>query len=178
MSVPENPFADEEEEESRNGLAGQVRASFSLIAMAILLVVATAAGTLGGLVATGVGGEPLQRPAGFTFDTVENDSVTELVIRHAGEEVPHPERVYVEDEAGNRVPWTAITTGEGIARVSGTGSDVRCLRQGSVYRIVFEGRSVTGTIAAHEITSSISADSVDTCQRRSAANEDDSGSEF
>ncbi|MFB6194058.1 MAG: hypothetical protein ABEI75_03240 [Halobaculum sp.] len=173
MSEAENPFRDEEDEESRNGLAGQLRASFSVIALIVLFVAASGAGTLGGLVATGVGGEPLERPAGFTFDTVQNDSVTELVIRHAGAAVPHPERVYVVDEAGNRVPWTAIKTGEGIARVSGTNSPVQCLRQGSTYRIVFEGRTITGTIAAHEIAVPITADSVNTCQKRSKRNEDD-----
>ena len=154
------------------GLAGQIRASFSIIALAVLLLAASSSGVLGGLVATGVGGEPLERPVGFSFDTVENDSVTQLVIRHSGREVPHPERVIVVDSEGNRVPWTEVKTDTGVARVSGVNSELSCLRQGDTIRIVFEGRTITGTIAAHEVVLPIPTSNVERCQNRASSSDD------
>ena len=60
-----------------------------------------------------------------------------------------------------------------MARATGVDSDVRRLRQGATYRIVFDGRTITGTVAAHEITAPLSADSVDSCQRKNERRNDD-----
>ncbi|MFB6176616.1 MAG: hypothetical protein ABEI99_05650 [Halobaculum sp.] len=164
----EGPF--DEDEDGPDNIFEQIRVSFPILAMAALLLAAAGAGTIGGLVAAGVGGEPLQRPSGFTFQTQVNGSVTELVIRHTGGVVPNSERVYVVDEADNRVPWSKVRTGEGVARITGA-SGLNCLQQGATYRIVFEGRTTSGTIAAHEITVPISTASVGECRQSSESTE-------
>ncbi len=162
----ENPFTDDETPET--GLVGQVRASFSVLALAVLLLTASSSGVLGGLVAMGVGGEPLDRPTGFSFDTDKNESVTGLVIRHAGGEVTHPDRVFVVDDEGNRVSWATLQTDTGVARYSGVESELGCLQQGDTVRIVFEGRTISGTISAHQVTAPITSESVDACTERAS----------
>lgn len=164
----ENPFTGDDEDGPETGLIGRVRASFSVIALAILLLTASGAGSLGGLVAMGVGGEPLDRPTGFSFDTVTNESVTELVVRHAGGEVTHPDHVFIVDDDGNRVAWEAVMTGDGVARITGINSELGCLQQGDTLRIVFEGRTISGTISAHQVTAPIQTDSVNTCKKRAS----------
>lgn len=163
----ENPFTDDEEVPD-TGLVGQVRASFSVIALAVLLLTASSSGVLGGLVAMGVGGEPLDRPTGFRFDTAENRSVTQLVITHTGGEVTHPDRVFVVDDDGNRVAWEQLVTETGVAHYSGIESKLGCLQQGDTIRIVFEGRTISGTISAHEVIAPITGDSVETCEQRAS----------
>jgi hypothetical protein len=165
----DKPFWEvEDEEEEPEDLLEQIRTSFSLIALAALLLAAAGVATVGGLVAAGVGGEPLQRPDGtaFTFQTNTSGDVAELTIRYGGEEVPNPDRLYVVDEDGNRVAWQALgaRANSTVIRVSGTHSAVTCLRQGATYRLVFDGRATSGTLAAHEIGTGISAASVTACQ--------------
>lgn len=163
----ENPFTDDDEGPDA-GLVGQVRASFSVIALAVLLLTASSSGVLGGLVAMGVGGEPLDRPTGFRFDTAQNESVTELVVTHTGGEVTHPDRVFVVDDEGNRVAWEQLVSESGVVRYSGIESELGCLQQGDTVRIVFEGRTISGTISAHEVVAPITGDSVETCEQRAS----------
>jgi hypothetical protein len=159
------PF-DDDEEEGPDGPIEHAKTLFPFIAMAALLIAASGAATIGGLVAAGVGGEPLQRPDGFTFQTQVNGSVAEMVIRHPGGVVPNSERVYIVDESDNRVPWEVVRTGEGVARVTGAGSELSCLQQGAEYKIVFEGRTTTDTVAFHEITLPISTADVQRCRSK------------
>lgn len=164
----EGPFGDDEEAGPDN-FSQHVRVLFPFLAMAGLLIAAAGAGTIGGLVAAGVGGEPIQRPDGFTFQTQVNGSTTELVVRTTGGVVPNSERVYIVDEADNRVPWSAVRTSEGVARITGS-SGLNCLQQGATYRIIFEGRTNSGTIAAHEITMPISTAEVGDCRQSNSDN--------
>lgn len=165
----EGPFDGDDEEAGPDNVFEHVRVLFPILAMAGLLIAAAGAGTIGGLVAAGVGGEPLQRPSGFTFQTQVNGSTAELVVRHTGGVVPNSERVYIVDEADNRVPWSAVRSGDGVARITGS-SDLNCLQQGATYRIVFDGRTTSGTVAAHEITVPISTADVGDCRQSGEEN--------
>jgi hypothetical protein len=160
-----------DEEEGPDGAREHIRTKFSIIALVALLLAASGSATLGGLVAAGIGGEPLERPDGFTFDAAPNGSTMELTIRVTGPDVPNSERVYVVDENGNRVPWPEIRTGDGVARVTGVDSDIACIQQGTTYLIVFEGRARSQTLAVHEITRQTPGTLVSNCQR--AANQSD-----
>ena len=170
----EEPFGDREEEEEPDNVYQRFRTTFSILAVAALLVAAAGAATVGGLVASGVGGEPLQRPAGdaFSFRVNTTQQVASLEISYAEESIPNVERVYVVSGTGERVAWTAASAGtDGVARVSGTESSIPCLRAGNTYRIVFEGRATSGTIAGYQLTESISSSSVEACREAKAGTE-------
>lgn len=169
----EEPFGDREEEEP-GSFFERFRTVFSLVATVALLVAAAGAAVVGGLVASGVGGEPLQRPPGdaFSFQINTSQNVTQLEVRYAEESIPNVDRLYVVDGDGNRVAWTAASAGSGaVVRVSGTDSDLSCLQQGDNYRIVFDGRATSGTIAAYQIADPIPPERVDACLSAAAETE-------
>jgi hypothetical protein len=169
----EEPFGDREEEEP-GSFFERFRTVFSLVATVALLVAAAGAAVVGGLVASGVGGEPLQRPPGdaFSFQINTSQNVTQLEVRYAEESIPNVDRLYVVDGDGNRVAWTAASAGSGaVVRVSGTDSDLSCLQQGDSYRIVFDGRATSGTIAAYQITDRIPPEQVNACLSAAAETE-------
>ncbi|MEZ3144922.1 hypothetical protein [Halobaculum sp. MBLA0143] len=170
----EEPFGDRGDEEEPDNLFQRFRTTFSLVAVAALLVAAAGAATVGGLVASGVGGEPLQRPAGdaFSFRVNTTQEVTSLEIGYAEGSVPNVERVYVVSGTGERIAWTAASAGTGdVALISGTESPMPCLRAGNTYRIVFEGRATSGTIAAYQLTEAISSSSGEACREAKAETE-------
>lgn len=170
----EEPFGDREEEEEPDNVFQRFRTTFSVLALAALLVAAAGAATVGGLVASGVGGEPLQRPNGdaFSFQLNTTQEVTSLEISYADGTVPNVERVYVVSGTGERIAWTAASAGtDGVALVSGTKSPMPCLRAGNTYRIVFEGRATSGTVAAYQLTEQISSESAEACREAKAETE-------
>lgn len=164
--MAESPFEDAEEEADPNGYRELARTSFSYIAAGMLVLAAVATATIGGLVASGVAGEPLEQPDGFTFRTEADGGTPTLIVTHPAGVVPNAERVYVVDEADDRVAWTQLKVDgeDGVARVTGRDSDLACLEQGATYRIVFEGRTATDTVAAHEITQPIATADVGACE--------------
>ncbi|WP_435127460.1 hypothetical protein [Halobaculum sp. D14] len=154
---------DPEEDGPDYGWRGQTRAMFPVLALGAMLVAAASVAGIGGAVATGIGGEPIDRPEGFAFtvDTGGND--TAIVIRHPDGPVPSVDRVYVVDDAGTRVPWTELRTGNGTVTVTGR-SALACPSQGATYRVVFDGRAATHTISAHEVNAPIPPSVVQRCE--------------
>ena len=140
-----------------------MRRAFPLIAMATLFVTAASVAAIGGVIATGIGGQPMDRPEGLVarVDTADND--TALVIEHPDGAVPSPDRVFVVDDDGARVSWNDSRIDPGVARIAGGGT-LGCPRQGATYRVVFEGRSRTDTLLTYQVDAPIPASAVQRCE--------------
>ncbi|WP_284012067.1 hypothetical protein [Halobaculum litoreum] len=159
---PDDPFAEEDEEE-RLTVREHIRVMFPTIAMAFLLFAAASVAGIGGVVATGLGGEPIDRPEAFAFGVDATGNDTAIVIQHPGGVVPSEDRVVVVDEAGTKVPWTDLRTDVGEARITGR-SALACPTQGATYRVVFEGRAADHTIDAYEVDAPVPASVVERCE--------------
>ncbi|WP_435062963.1 hypothetical protein [Halobaculum sp. EA56] len=165
MSDPEAADIDEAPDDEEEPLSPRehVRTQFPTIALAFMLLAAASVAGIGGVVATGMGGEPIDRPEGFTFSLEEDGEDTAIVVTHADGPVPSEERVVVVDEAGTKVPWTELRTDTGEARITGR-SALACPTQGATYRVVFEGRAADHTVDAYEVTVPVPASVVQRCE--------------
>lgn len=141
----------------------RIRTAFPTLAMAFLLLAAASVAGIGGVVATGLGGEPIDRPEGFAFSLVSTDSDTAIVVSHPDGPIPSEDRVVVVDEAGTKVPWSSLETADGEARITGR-SALACPTQGATYRVVFEGRAADHTVGAYEVSAPIPASVVQRCE--------------
>lgn len=157
------PEDEEEEDEERLTPREYVRTKFPTIALAFMLLAAASVAGIGGVVATGLGGEPIDRPDGFVFTVDSDGNDTAIVIEHPAGVVPSEERVVVVDEAGTKVPWTDLQTDTGEARITGR-SALACPTQGATYRVVFEGRAADHTVGAYEVDAPIPASVVQRCE--------------
>ncbi|MFC6787542.1 hypothetical protein ACFQFH_17280 [Halobaculum halobium] len=151
------------EEEGELSPREQIRVSFPTIALAFMLLAAASVAGIGGVVATGIGGEPIDRPEGFSFAVVGEGDDTAIVVTHPDGTVPSEERVVVVDEAGTKVPWTDLRTDTGEAEITGR-SALACPTQGATYRVVFEGRAADHTVGAYEVDAPIPASVVERCE--------------
>lgn len=151
------------EEEGDLSPREHVRVMFPTIALAFMLVAAASVAGIGGVVATGLGGEPIDRPEGFSFSIDGEGDDTAIVVTHRDGAVPSVERVVVVDEAGTKVPWTDLRTDEGEARITGR-SALACPTQGATYRVVFEGRAADHTVGAYEVGAPIPASVIERCE--------------
>jgi len=151
------------EEEGDLSPREHVRVMFPTIALAFMLIAAASVAGIGGVVATGIGGEPIDRPEGFSFSVDAEGDDTAIVVAHREGAVPSVERVVVVDEAGTKVPWTDLRTDEGEARITGR-SALACPTQGSTYRVVFEGRAADHTVGAYEVGAPIPASVIERCE--------------
>jgi len=140
-----------------------VRTVFPTLALAFMLLAAVSVAGIGGVVATGMGGEPIDRPDGFVFSVAGEDEDTAIVVDHPDGPVPSEERVVIVDEAGTRVPWTDLRTDEGRAEITGR-SALACPTQGATYRVVFEGRAADHTVGAYEVDAPNPAGVVERCE--------------
>jgi hypothetical protein len=153
-------FPDEEE---RLSPREYVRTVFPTLALAFMLLAAASVAGIGGVVATGVGGEPIDRPERFMFSVVGQEEDTAIVVEHPDGPVPSAERVVIVDEAGTRVPWSELRIDTGEAEITGR-SALACPTQGATYRVVFEGRAADHTVGAHEVAAPIPAGAVERCE--------------
>lgn len=155
--------APAEDDEERLTPREYVRTMFPTIAMAFMLLAAASVAGIGGVVATGLGGEPIDRPDGFSFAVDAEGDDTAIVITHPDGEIPSVDRVVVVDDAGTRVPWSSLETDTGEARITGR-SALACPTQGSTYRVVFEGRAADHTVDAYEVNVPVPASVVQRCE--------------
>ncbi|UIP00732.1 hypothetical protein Hbl1158_05075 [Halobaculum sp. CBA1158] len=153
----------EREEDDRLSPREHVRTVFPTIALGFMLLAAASVAGIGGVVATGLGGEPIERPDRLTFSVETGGNDTAIVVSHPDGAVPSEDRVVVVDEAGTRVPWSDLSTAEGEARITGR-SALACPAQGSTYRVVFEGRAADHTVDAYEVDAPIPASVVERCE--------------
>ncbi|MFC7069171.1 hypothetical protein [Halobaculum lipolyticum] len=166
MSEPDAATVDaapEDDEEERLTIREQIRVMFPTLAMAFMLLAAVSVAGIGGVVATGMGGEPIDRPDGFAFSIDAEGNDTAILIQHPDGVVPSEDRVVVVDEAGTKVPWTDLQTDTGEARIDGR-SALACPTQGSTYRVVFEGRAADHTVGAYEVDAPVPASVVERCE--------------
>lgn len=151
------------EEEGRLSPREHVRVLFPSLALGFMLLAAASVAGIGGVVATGLGGEPIDRPDGFSFSVDADGDDTAIVITHPDGTIPSEERVVVVDEAGTKVPWADLRTDVGDARITGR-SALACPTQGATYRVVFEGRAADHTVGAYEVDAPIPASVVQRCE--------------
>ncbi|SHG50650.1 hypothetical protein [Halobaculum gomorrense] len=167
MSEPDAAASNEPpegvEEEDELSPRQHVRVMFPTLALAFMLLAAASVAGIGGVVATGLGGEPIDRPEGFSFTVDADGDDTAIVITHPDGVVPSSKRVVVVDETGTKVPWTDLQTDVGEARITGR-SALACPTQGATYRVVFEGRAADHTVGAYEVDAPVPASVVQRCQ--------------
>ncbi|MFC7098010.1 hypothetical protein [Halobaculum marinum] len=154
---------EEAEEEERLTVREQIRVMFPTLALAFMLLAATSVAGIGGVVATGLGGEPIDRPEGFAFSIDAEGNDTAILIQHPDGVVPSEDRVVVVDEAGTKVAWNDLRTDVGEARITGR-SALACPTQGATYRVVFEGRAADHTVGAYEVDAPVPASVVERCE--------------
>ena len=154
---------DEEADDEPRTIRGRARANLPVLALGFMLASAVSVAALGGAVATGVGETPYDGPVGFAFSMDLGGDTAALVLTHGNGTVPHPDRVYVVDDSGTRVPWTQLETEPGVAEVTGE-SALACPRQGATYTVVFDGERTTETVSSYEVSAPIPASVVERCE--------------
>ena len=153
-----------EGEEPSLSVRERVRVALPHLALGAMLAAALCAAAVAGVVATGIGTYPLDRPEGLVASVQSDGDDTAVVIEHPDGPVPSPDRVFVVDDDGARVAWNDTRTAPGVARVTGRGTALGCPRQGATYRVVFEGRTGGETLLVHEVSEPIPASAVQRCE--------------
>ncbi|ESP89273.1 hypothetical protein K933_04626 [Candidatus Halobonum tyrrellensis G22] len=150
------------DDEATLSLRERVRVALPHIAMASMLLTTLCVAGIAGTVATGIGG-PVP-PEGLVASVQSDGNDVAVVVEHPNGSLPAADRVFVVDGDGARVPWNDTRSAPGVARITGRGTALGCPRQGSTYRVVFEGRTGTETVLTHEVTQPIPASAVQRCE--------------